>query len=386
MRITHYFFLFLLFAACGEKSTDLNTLVKAGDLKQLRALKQQETTQLNATKSRLTAIDKAIAQLDENKGLSLITSFVAETENFDHFITVQADMKTRKNVAIFPEFAGRLLRFYVKEGQQVKKGTLLASIDDGGLQQQLEQLKLQLELAKTTFERSQRLWDQKIGTEIQYLEAKTRYESQEQQVAQMKEQLAKTKVYAPFSGTVDELLANEGANLLPGATPILRIVNLKQMYAEAQLPERHLSAVRKGTPVIVEMPMLNIQQQTQVQTLGNFINPNNRTFRIEAPLENTYGQIKPNLMGKMKINDYSNPQAIMIPQRIVRENTEGKTYIFTLKSTEAEGVYITQQQFVKLGMASENKVEVLAGIAMGDRIVDEGANSIEDQQRVRNLN
>lgn len=386
MRITHYFFLFLLFAACGEKSTDLNTLVKAGDLKQLRALKQQETTQLNATKSRLTAIDKAIAQLDENKGLSLITSFVAETENFDHFITVQADMKTRKNVAIFPEFAGRLLRFYVKEGQQVKKGTLLASIDDGGLQQQLEQLKLQLELAKTTFERSQRLWDQKIGTEIQYLEAKTRYESQEQQVAQMKEQLAKTKVYAPFSGTVDELLANEGANLLPGATPILRIVNLKQMYAEAQLPERHLSAVRKGTPVIVEMPMLNSQQQTQVQTLGNFINPNNRTFRIEAPLENTNGQIKPNLMGKMKINDYSNPQAIMIPQRIVRENTEGKTYIFTLKSTEAEGIYITQQQFVALGMASENKVEVVAGIAVGDRIVDEVANSIEDQQRVRNLN
>ena len=386
MRITHYFFLFLLFAACGEKSTDLNTLVKAGDLKQLRALKQQETTQLNATKSRLTAIDKAIAQLDENKGLSLITSFVAETENFDHFITVQADMKTRKNVAIFPEFAGRLLRFYVKEGQQVKKGTLLASIDDGGLQQQLEQLKLQLELAKTTFERSQRLWDQKIGTEIQYLEAKTRYESQEQQVAQMKEQLAKTKVYAPFSGTVDELLANEGANLLPGATPILRIVNLKQMYAEAQLPERHLSAVRKGTPVIVEMPMLNSQQQTQVQTLGNFINPNNRTFRIEAPLENTNGQIKPNLMGKMKINDYSNPKAIMIPQRIVRENTEGKTYIFTLKSTEAEGVYITQQQFVALGMASENKVEVVAGIAVGDRIVDEVANSIEDQQRVRNLN
>ena len=386
MRITHYFFLFLLFAACGEKSTDLNTLVKAGDLKQLRALKQQETTQLNATKSRLTAIDKAIAQLDENKGLSLITSFVAETENFDHFITVQADMKTRKNVAIFPEFSGRLLRFYVKEGQQVKKGTLLASIDDGGLQQQLEQLKLQLELAKTTFERSQRLWDQKIGTEIQYLEAKTRYESQEQQVAQMKEQLAKTKVYAPFSGTVDELLANEGANLLPGATPILRIVNLKQMYAEAQLPERHLSAVRKGTPVIVEMPMLNSQQQTQVQTLGNFINPNNRTFRIEAPLENTNGQIKPNLMGKMKINDYSNPQAIMIPQRIVRENTEGKTYIFTLKSTEAEGVYITQQQFVALGMASENKVEVVAGIAVGDRIVDEVANSIEDQQRVRNLN
>lgn len=386
MRITHYFFLFLLFAACGEKSTDLNTLVKAGDLKQLRALKQQETTQLNATKSRLTAIDKAIAQLDENKGLSLITSFVAETENFDHFITVQADMKTRKNVAIFPEFAGRLLRFYVKEGQQVKKGTLLASIDDGGLQQQLKQLKLQLELAKTTFERSQRLWDQKIGTEIQYLEAKTRYESQEQQVAQMKEQLAKTKVYAPFSGTVDELLANEGANLLPGATPILRIVNLKQMYAEAQLPERHLSAVRKGTPVIVEMPMLNSQQQTQVQTLGNFINPNNRTFRIEAPLENTNGQIKPNLMGKMKINDYSNPQAIMIPQRIVRENTEGKTYIFTLKSTEAEGVYITQQQFVALGMASENKVEVVAGIAVGDRIVDEVANSIEDQQRVRNLN
>jgi membrane fusion protein (multidrug efflux system) len=386
MKKTITLALALLFTACGNKSTDIDALVKAGDLKQLRALKQEETTQLNATKAKINVLDEAIAQLDNNKGLSLITSFVAAPERFEHFITVQADMKTRKNVALLPEFSGSLLRFHVAEGQKVKKGTLLATLDDGGLEQQLEQLKLQLALAKTTFERSQRLWDQKIGSEIQFLEAKTRYESQEKMVEQMQAQLAKTKVFAPFNGTVDELLVNEGANVIPGRTPILRIVNLNSMYAEAQLPERYLSKVQKGTPVLLEMPMLEAEQETQIQTLGNFINPSNRTFRVEAPLQNTEGKIKPNLMGKMKINDYSNPAALMIPQHIVRENTEGKSYIFTLKETATEGVYIAQRQFITLGQVSEDKVEVVAGIKIGDRIVDEGANSIEDQQRVRNLN
>ena len=202
----------------------------------------------------------------------------------------------------------------------------------------------------------------------------------------MQEQVAKSKIYAPFDGTIDELLANEGANLSPGATPLLRLINLQAMYAEAQLPETYIKNIRVGTPTRIELPMLDKQVDTQIQTIGNFINPGNRTFRVEAPLANPDGLIKPNLMGKMNINDYSNPEALMVPQRVIRESTSGEPYVFVLQPTDEENVFTTQKQFVVLGKSSDEKTEILAGLQAGDRIVIEGVNSLEDGQKVRNLN
>jgi len=382
-------YLLLLFSglACeSNNAKNIDEILANGSLEELQALKKNYAQALTDTKAVLNRIEARIEEQDTNKKLPLITSTVIEKEVFNHYVKIQADMKTRKNVVLFPELPGSLLKFYVQEGQTVKKGTLLATINDGGLQEQLAQLQLQLDLAKTTYERSKRLWEQKIGTEMQFLETQTRYQSQQKMVEQMQEQVAKSKIYAPFDGTVDELLANEGANLAPGATPILRLVNLNEMYAEAQLPEIYIKNIRVGTPTSIELPMIDQTVETKIQSIGNFINPSNRTFRVEAPLKNPDGFIKPNLMGKMNINDYSNPEALMVPIRVIRESISGEAFVFTLQNTEDEQVFTVKKQFITMGKSSNDKTEVLDGLQAGDRIVIEGVSTLEDGQKVRNLN
>jgi RND family efflux transporter MFP subunit len=273
----------------------------------------------------------------------------------------------------------------VKEGQKVKKGAILAQIDDAGLKNQLEQLEIQSNLSKTIYERYKRLWGLSIGSEIQLLKAKTTYEAQLKSIDQVKKQLLKTEIRAPFSGTIDEIISNPGANLMPGQTPVLRVVNLNEMYIEANIPERYVSAIKSGTEAIVEIPMLGKNYLTQIRQTGSFINPNNRSFRVEAPLANSDKMIKPNLSCRLKIKDYSNPKALMIPQNIIKENANGEKYIFKLKPGKKEGVYTTEKVLIKLGKKSMNKIEVIEGIKTGALILDKGALIVEDKQRVRKI-
>ena len=382
----HALYIIAFIIGCsGDQSVSTKELIEAKDLNGLKTQKEDKLKTLNALKMELTQINAAIANLDPSEKLALISMFEVKPENFDHHIEIQANIKTRQNVLLYPEYNGTLKKVYVEEGQKVKKGKLLAQIDDAGLKNQLEQLQIQARLSKTTYERTQRLWDQNIGSEMNLLQAKATYESQLKTVAQLKKQLQRTQILAPFSGTIDEIIANTGANLLPGQTPVMRIVNLKKMYTEASVPERYLEQVKKGTSATVKIPMLDREYPTTIRQTGNFINPNNRSFRVETLLPNPDEMIKPNLSCKLKINDYSNPEALMIPMRIVKENANGKKYIFKLKSDGKDQVYRTEQTFVRLGKNSTDKVEVLEGIQAGDLLVDEGATIVENNQRVKNI-
>jgi RND family efflux transporter MFP subunit len=385
-NIIHALYIIAFIIGCsGDQSVSTTELIEAKDLNGLKTQKEDKLKTLNALKMELSQINAAIANLDPSEKLALISMFEVKPENFDHHIEIQANIKTRQNVLLYPEYNGTLKKVYVEEGQKVKKGKLLAQIDDAGLKNQLEQLQIQARLSKTTYERTQRLWDQNIGSEMNLLQAKATYESQLKTVAQLKKQLQRTQILAPFSGTIDEIVANTGANLLPGQTPVMRIVNLKKMYTEASVPERYLEQVKKGTSATVKIPMLDREYPTTIRQTGNFINPNNRSFRVETLLPNPDEMIKPNLSCKLKINDYSNPEALMIPMRIVKENANGKKYIFKLKSDGKDQVYRTEQTFVRLGKNSMDKVEVLEGIQAGDLLVDEGATIVENNQRVKNI-
>ena len=375
----------LAIGCSGDQSVTTSDLIRAKDLNGLKTQKEEKLKFLNALKAELNQINAAILNLDTSEKLALISTFKVKPENFDHYIEIQANIKTRQNVLLYPEYTGTLKKIYVEEGQEVKKGKLLAQIDDAGLKNQLEQLQIQAALSKTTYERTQRLWDQNIGAEMQLLQAKATYESQLKSIAQLKKQLQRTRILAPFSGTIDEIVANTGANLLPGQTPVMRIVDLKKMYTEASVPERYLSQIKKGTTATVKIPMLDREYSTTVRQTGNFINPNNRSFRVETPLSNPDEMIKPNLSCKLKINDYSNPEALMIPLRIIKENAIGKKYIFKLTPDGKDQVYRTEQVFVKLGKKSTDKVEILEGIQAGDLLVDEGATIVENNQRVKNI-
>ena len=376
-----------LVISCSQEMADTSNTngVEGVNLEELNTQKANYTQQINDLKLELEKINSAIDALGNSEKRTLITAFITETQSFEHQIEIQANIKTRQNVLIYPEFAGRLITLKVVEGQNVKKGNLLALIDDAGITDQLDQMILQLDLAKTTFERTQRLWDQKIGSEMMYLEAKTRYKAAQKQVSQIKQQLAKTKIYAPFNGVIDEIQARLGSNLIPGITPVLRIVNLNTMFAESDVPENYLSNITKGSKAKVSIPALNQIQNTEIHQTGNFITPSNRTFRVEARLENPEGLIKPNLNARLSVMDYFNPEAIMIALRVVREDAKNQPYVFVLSKPEKDNGFTTEQRMVTLGKSKEEMVEITEGLTIGELVVEEGVSLLVANQKVKRI-
>jgi len=375
----------IILASCGGSSnTSVMDAIASNDIETIRAKRTAIAEQQKALDQDVKQLDSAIALLDVNAKLPLVTTFEANTEKFNHYLELQGDVMTKQNVLIYPEMAGTLYRVYVKEGQNVKKGQILATIDDGGLSSSLAQMRTQAELAKTTFERQKRLWEQSIGSEIQYLQAKTQYEAQTSAVKQMESQVGKSTMRAPFSGVIDDVIKDQGTVVSPGpSSEVFRIVNLSDMYVEVQVPEAHLANVTKGKDVEIFFPVLGSTIQTKVRQTGNFINPGNRAFNIEIPVPNNEGNIKPNLTAVAKINDYTNENAILIPQSVVSENATGEQYVYLTKQNDSENELTAKRVIIKLGLTQGDYVEVVSGLSVGDNIVVEGARSVRNNQKVR---
>ena len=302
----------LLLLACGsEQGQSVEDLITKGDLEAIRAKKNEISAQQKTLELDVIQLDSVIAILDNNEKFPLVTTITAQQQNFVHYLELQGSVNTKQNVLIYPEMAGTLKRVYVKEGQHVSKGQILATIDDGGLGSQLEQLKTQGELAKTTFERQKRLWEQKIGSEIQYLQAKTNFEAADNAVKQLQSQLGKSTIRAPFSGIIDDVIKDQGTVVAPGqSSEVFRIVNLSNMYIQVDVPETYISEITKGKEAKVYFPVLGDTINTKIRETGNFINPSNRSFSVEIPVPNKSGIIKPNLTAKVHLNDYSSDNAI----------------------------------------------------------------------------
>ncbi|MEO1031818.1 MAG: efflux RND transporter periplasmic adaptor subunit [Bacteroidota bacterium] len=378
-------FVFFLVVSCGgDKTQSVEDLIASNDLEQLRAKKAELDAQQQDLTSQIKQLQDKIKELDPQEKIPLITTFTTKQEPFHHFVELQGSVDTKQNLVIYPEYSGVLTKVYVKEGQKVSKGQILAKIDDGGLSQQVAQLQIQADLAKTTFERQKRLWDQKIGSEIQYLQAKSNYEAQEKAVKQLKEQIGKTAVRAPFSGTIDDVITEQGSVVSPGQSQLFRIVNLRDMYIETDVPESYITSITNGKDVKVEFPILGSELNAKVRQAGNFINPANRTFRIEVAVPNKDNKIKPNLTAKLKINDYTNESAILIPQSIISENAEGKQYVYTI-TDKKDNKGKAKRVFIETGKTQGDYIEVLSGLENGNEIVDEGARSVKDGQEVKIL-
>ena len=377
----------LIIISCNSsRNSDIDTLIENGNLEELKKRKKEYVGVMNSMQVELNEINNGISFLDESEKLTLVSSFEIKAKIFNSYIEAQANLKTRKNVLILPEFQGTLEQIFVSEGQKVKKGQLLAEINDSGLKDQVDQLIIQANFAKENFERTERLWNNNIGSEIQYLKSKTDFESSQKMVEQMKDRLSKTKIYAPFEGEIDEIISNQGSNLIPGISQILRLVNLDKIYAEASVSEKYIAYIDKGTNAIVQVPLLGREIVSEIVQTGNFINPSNRTFRVEVPIENIDNKIKQNLDAKIKINIYSKQDAVVIPLRIVREDASGKNFVYVMSEDIKEGVYITSKTFISLGNKNSTEVEVIDGLKIGDTLVLEGANIVEDSQRVKIIN
>jgi len=372
----------IIVTSCGGDGKSVDSVIEKGSLEDIRSKRAEIVLKQQEINDQLSQIDAAISRLDTVKKLPLVTAFAAKKTVFNHYLEIQGDVETKKNIILYPEYNGVLTRIYVREGQKVRKGQLLAVIDDGGLSQQVAQMEVQASLAKTTFERQERLWNQKIGSEIQYLQAKTNYEAQQNAVNQMRAQLGKTTIRAPFSGIVDDVITEQGTVVSAGQSEIIRLIDLGDMYIKANIPESYLSNVSEGKTVLVYFPVLGDTIEATIRQVGNYINPSNRTFRIEVNIPNKDKKIKPNLTAKLKINDYTNPDAIMIPQSIISENAEGDQYVYVTNQTNILSQAIARRVIVETGKTQGDYVEILKGLANGDTIILEGARSVKDGQTV----
>lgn len=370
-----------LLASCGNKEEKkFNTILSNGSVEELRAKKAEIQEEVDALNLKIESINSKIASKSnlEEKSI-LVTTFEAQDTIFKHYLELQANLQTNQNIVITAEFSGMLVDIFVEEGQHVSKGQKLAKIEDGGLSQQLAQLEIQTQLAKTTYERQKRLWDQEIGSEIQYLQAKSNYEAQEKAIAQLQEQIAKTVIKAPFGGSVDDIITDKGTIVAPGAQ-IIRLVNLSEMYLEADVPESYVGSITEGTLAKVNIPVLQEEITTEVTLASNFINPGNRSFRIKIDVPNKEGLIKPNLTAKAKINDYTNEKAIQVPVSILSENANGDQYVYLAKKENGE--LVAKRAIVTTGRTENGKIEILTGITAGDQVLLEGARSVKDGQKI----
>lgn len=376
----------LVSVSCQTKSSgSIDELIASNDENLLRAKRTELSAQRNALDADIKRLDVVIASLDKSASLPLVATYEVTPQEFNHFTSFQGTVKTMKNINVYPEMPGQLLEVLVVEGQKVEKDQVLARIDDGGLLAQLAQAKSQLLLAETVFNRQERLWSQNIGSEIQFLQAKTQFESAEKAVDALSLQAEKSIVRAPFDGTVDQIFKEPGTIVAPGmGSELFRVVNIDEVYVEVDVPETHITSIGEGSKVQVNLPAIGEEIDARIARVSKVINPSNRSFTVEIPLENKSGFIRPNLMASVAINDYSNKSAIMIPQSVVSENAEGQQYCFALEES-TEG-YIAKRLIIQTGKTSEDFIEVLDGVEKGALLITEGAKKVSDNQPVKWLN
>ena len=366
----------VLIFSCGKKeeTATIDNLIASKNATALQAKKA-------LIQADLAKIDEALATLDVKKEEALVSVRTLTDTVFSHYLEIQGSVNTKENILVQPEFQGTLVSLNVKAGQRVSKGQVLGKIDDAGLSQQVASLENQYALAKTTFERQKNLWSQKIGSEMQYLQAQTQMISAQRGVAQIKAQLEKTILKAPFTGTIDEVFVEKGQVVAPSQQGLMRIVNLSNMYVSTSVPETYIGKLKVGTEVDVFLTSLGKTYKGKVRQIGNFVNPNNRSFGIEVSVPNPENLLRPNQVANLKITDYFSKNAIVVPTNVIQEDGEKNKFVYTAINVSGK-TGIAKKVIVKLGQSSNNVTEILSGLSAEAIIVSEGANAISDGMKL----
>lgn len=383
MKKIFILFLVISITSC-ESNPTLKSVLESNDIEQIKLKRKEIAASQQDFVEKLQIIDNKLEELNTNPQLPIVEVLAINPEIFEHYIQVQGSVKSDELINIFPEFSGVAKAVYVKSGDLVKKGQPLMKIDDGGLKEQLSQLEIGFELTKTTFERQKRLWNQNIGSEIKFLETKSMYEAQKQGINQLKKQIKKTLIEAPFSGTIDNVIVKKGEVVYPGRSNLMMLLNLDNLYIESNVPEKHIASINSGNKAVVYFPLLDGTISTTIRQSGSYINPINRTFKIEMDIEKNDLNIKPNLNSKVKINDYSNDSALMINQNFISIDSDNKEYVY--KIYEKNNKTYVSKTTISTGKNDGIKVEVLSGLNAGDKVVFEGIRKLVDNARVQIIN
>ncbi len=365
----------LMLFSCGKEDVKSTDAVIAS--KNLEAIKQKRTE----IQAELTKLDEALATLDVKKVEALVSVVTLKDTIFSHYLEVQGNVDTKENILVQPEVPGVLVMLNAKAGQRVTKGQVLGRVDDGGASQQIASLENQYALAKTTFERQKNLWDKKIGSEIQFLNAQTQMISAQKAVAQAKAQLGKTVIKAPFSGTIDEVFVERGEVVAASQQGLMRIVNLSNMYISTSVPESYIGKIKVGTIVDVNIAAIGKTFKGKVRQVANNINPSNRSFNIEVSVPNTDNLLRPNQVAQLKIIDYTNNNAVVVPSNVVQTDAKGEKFVYVISNAKGNKG-IAKKVLVKVGQTAANFTEITSGLSADDIVVTEGASTLSEGMEV----
>jgi membrane fusion protein, multidrug efflux system len=370
IRLSFSLGLLLFIVSCSstvDKKTELENLKKQHD---------KIADQIKKLEAQLKVTDSVTAKFTN------VIATEVKTSTFNHYIEVQGKVDGEENTTVFPANMGTVTAVYVKEGDVVKKGQVLAQLDNSVLAKNIETAMVNVDLANTFYTKYKALWDQKIGSEVQFLQAKTNKEAAEKNLSALTEQLDLYKVKSPINGAIEEVNAKIGQYASPqNPLPLFRVVNFNSVKILADIAEAYASKVKVGNNVKVFFPDFNTEFDAKLHFSSRYINPTNRTFQVEMRLgPSSKVDYRANMMAVVKINDYSNPKAIVLPINVVKESQTGK-FIWTTE--QSAGNLIARKKFISVGQTYNGMVEVTSGLTEGDIIITTGFNSLVDGQFVK---
>ena len=372
---------FLLFATVAAAAASCTSNDSAsGDVAQLTARRDSLASIVAKAEGELSQIDLELAALDTTAQWNTVTILAAGSSAFQHDFDIYGTVKSDQSVTLYPESAGRIQRVLVRSGQKVSAGQVLVELDNSVMQSSLAEIKTQLDLAQTLFDTQTRLWDQGIGSEVQYLQVKTQLEGLQKRLATAQKQAAMASLRAPFAGTVDELFLKAGEYAAPGMA-VARLVSSGGLRLELDVPETYISRLKVGQKIALNFNSIGLQTSASISQVGDFISADSRTFKVNVSLPSN-SQIKPNMMASAQVVDYSSKGVITVPNRLILQDSKGANYTYLFVPAK-NGLGKVERRELQLGVSNNDATEVLGGLSLEEQIIDRGIRSVQTGETVK---
>jgi RND family efflux transporter MFP subunit len=372
---------FLLFATVAAAAASCTSNDSAsGDVAQLTARRDSLASIIAKAEGELSQIDLELASLDTTAQWNTVTILAVGSSAFQHDFDIYGTVKSDQSVTLYPESAGRIQRVLVRSGQKVSAGQVLVELDNSVMQSSLAEIKTQLDLAQTLFDKQKRLWDQGIGSEVQYLQVKTQLEGLQKRLATAQKQAAMASLRAPFAGTVDELFLKAGEYAAPGMA-VARLVSSGGLRLELDVPETYITRLKVGQKIALNFNSIGLQTSASISQVGDFISADSRTFKVNVSLP-ANGQIKPNMMASAQVVDYSSTGIITVPSRLILQDSKGANYTYLFVPAK-NGLGKVERRDLQLGVSNNDATEVLGGLSLEEQIIDRGIRSVQTGETVK---
>lgn len=362
--------------SCGD---NVNDPLRSKDPAKVRAAIKEKMNAITKLSAEKEALEKWLAKIDKSVKADKkidVTVKKLSIKDFGSYVEVQGSVLTANDPGMASsETGGRIKQLLVKKDGFVNKGDLIAKVDLESLKKSIQEIETSLNLAKDIFERQEKLWKQNIGSEVQYLQSKNQVEQLTKSKERLEFEITKANVYAPVSGHIENIIVKEGEICGPGM-PIVQIVNSSALKVVAQVPENFLGKVKNGDIVEISYPAIEQNQNGRVSKISRMINPNNRTFDIEATIDSKGGLIKPNLMATLLIQDYSKPKAIVIEDNLIMQDVEGNHYVMLMENDKA------MKRIITIGKSYQNQTVVESGLDGNETIIVKGARQVVDGDKL----